>query len=70
MVVGYDKDNDVYTNYGVFDRVDEAIHHTNVLTLLMSENKLTILCGEPIDWIEIYKNFDKDEEEKILSSYE
>ncbi len=59
-VVGYDKDNDVYVEYGDYHRQIEAEHHARELADLVYRDKLRRENGEPIDWIEIVQTDDWD----------
>jgi hypothetical protein len=73
-VVGYDKDNDVYEKYGEYTVPYFALIKASEMTGLMNRGELKRKCSdgtmEPIDWIEIYKNMDTSDEEKVWSSYD
>jgi hypothetical protein len=67
-VLGYDKDNSVFENYGNIKELDEAISKAKELTVKCRADELRRLNGEPIDWIEVV---DARNWEKIYwSSYE
>jgi hypothetical protein len=59
-VLGYDKDNSVFENYGNIKELDKAISKAKELTVKCKADELRRLNGEPIDWIEVVdaKNWD------------
>ena len=70
-VVGYDKDNDIYV---VLDdkytlSIDAEIYAKELIPLLHS-GQLRTENGEPIDWIEIYYDYNGKDEAMIWVSYE
>lgn len=70
-VVGYDKDNDIYV---VLDdeytlSIDAEIYAKELLPLL-DKDQLRTKNGEPIDWIEIYYNYNCEDETMVWASYE
>ena len=73
-VVGYDKDNDVYVKYAENYNVETAIEQAKILFECVKEGYLTRKCSdgnnEPIDRIEVYYDWDGDEENIIWASYE
>lgn len=65
-VVGYDKDNDVYVEYGTYSNVHFAYMRADELNKMIDRGKLRRKDnGEPIDWIEIYGNWNLPDEHKI-----
>ena len=65
-VVGYDKDNDRYVEYGKYRNIMSAHDRADELTKMIEEGVLIRRDnGEPIDWIEIYGNWNKPDEYKI-----
>ena len=65
-VVGYDKDNDVYIPYAKYSvewfaglKASELVNEIRRGELRREDN------GEPIDWIEIFENFNEPNERKI-----
>ena len=73
VVIGYDKDNDVYVCYGEFIYEKMAKQEAEELTVCMKRGLLKRECSdgtmEPIDWIEVYKNWNKDDEQVVWASY-
>lgn len=72
-VIGYDKDYDVYVCYGCFQKEEDAVSCARRLNGSLLEGKLFRICSdgtkEPIDWIEVYKNMDKENEQIVWRSY-
>lgn len=65
-VVGYDKDNDVYIEYGEYSTLWFAYQHANELSKMVENDELRRRDnGEPIDWIEIYENWNGPDEYRI-----
>ena len=69
-IIGYDKDNDVFEEYGDYEVLYNANEKAKELMSLLIEDELKRDNGEPIDWIEIYWNWNKNDEEMIWASYE
>ena len=68
-IIGYDKDGDIYEEYGYRNNASEAIEIAKNLTKKMLDGDLKTAKGEPIDWIAVYENWENDEK-KIWASYE
>ena len=68
-VVGYDKDNDVYVEYGTYEKLGHARARMEELEPYLVRDELRRENGEPIDWLEIYQHWNWDGEEKICGSY-
>ena len=69
-VIGYDKDNDVFISYGKCETLEYAIEKAKNLFELVEKNELRREDnGEPIDWIEVYWNWNKDDEKILWGSY-
>ena len=65
-VVGYDKDNDVYKEYGEYSSLLNACRRASELRNLIEGGELRRKDnGEPIDWIEIYENWNGPDEYRI-----
>ena len=65
-VVGYDKDNDVYKEYGEYSSLLNACRRASELRNLIESGELKRKDnGEPIDWIEIYENWNGPDEYRI-----
>ena len=65
-VVGYDKDNDVYVEYGEYSVIQSAYQRAEELQKMIDSGELRRKDnGEPIDWIEIYGNWNLPDEHKI-----
>lgn len=65
-VVGYDKDNDVYVEYDeVFNLNDAASIAQKLIDFVKNGELRREETGEPIDSIEIYKNWGEENEERI-----
>lgn len=65
-VVGYDKDNDVYEEYGEYSSLWNAHRRASELNKMIDSGELRRKDnGEPIDWIEIYENWNGPDEYKI-----
>jgi hypothetical protein len=69
-IIGYDKDNDVFVEYGEFEVLHYAMRKANELKKLLDKEELKRENGEPIDWIEIYWNYNKTDEEMTWASYD
>lgn len=68
-VVGYDKDNDVYVVYDSFRKFDDAVEKGRELGKLVKEDKLRRENGEPIDWIQVYANWNTIDETAVWGSF-
>lgn len=69
-VIGYDKDNDVFICYGEHETLEQAIEKAKNLFRLVEKDELRREDnGEPIDWIEVYWNWNKDDEKILWGSY-
>lgn len=65
-VVGYDKDNDTYIEYGEYSVIQFAYMRASELREAIDSGELRrVDNGEPIDWIEIYENWNLPDEYKI-----
>ena len=73
-VVGYDKDNDAFVCYGNFEVLAKAVDKAKELAKQIECGTLKRRCSdgteEPIDWIEVYWNWNKDDEDMIWASYD
>lgn len=70
-IVGYDKDNDVYEILDDnFSLSLEAEIQAKKFVALMNDGKLCRDNGEPFDWIEIYHNYNGENETMVWASYE
>ena len=73
-VTGYDKDNDVYKWYGIYADISVAVDRAKELTKQMEQGMLKRKCSdgteEPIDWVEVYWNWDKTDKQKKWTSYD
>lgn len=73
-IIGYDKDNDVFINYGKFEVLANAMDKAKELVELLNANELKRVCSdgteEPIDWIEVYWNWNEDDEQMVWGSYD
>ena len=67
-VIGYDKDNDFYVEYGDYYDFDSANNRMEELMLYLAHDELRTEYGEPIDWLEIYQITDNGEE-LVAKSY-
>lgn len=56
-IYGYDKDNSVYTLYGMFEDMETAKEYANGCREFLDEDEMKRYCSdgtfEPIDWLEI-----------------
>lgn len=72
-VIGYDKDNDVSLCYGKFEELNIAIDTAKKLSLLVETDDLKRICSdrteEPLDWIEVYANWNEEGEQLMWASY-
>lgn len=69
-VIGYDKDNDVFICYDKCETFELAVDKAKQLILLVEKDELKREDnGEPIDWIEVYWNWNKDDEKLLWGSY-
>lgn len=72
-VVGYDKDHDVSVCYGVFHSTEDAIRKAKELKNELDCGRLKRQCSdgssEPIDWINVYKNWGQEDETPVWHSY-
>lgn len=65
-VVGYDKDNDTYIEYGEYSVLQFACERADELNEMITRGELRRKDnGEPIDWIEVYENWNLPDEYKI-----
>lgn len=65
-VIGYDKDNDIYTviEAGIQDKKDAIqIGITNSVKMIVDVTRNEV--GEPIDWISVYEGWDTESEKQI-----
>lgn len=70
-VIGYDKDNSVFEEYGDYEFLAYAIIRAKELSELLKKGELRREDNnEPIDWIEVYWNWNKNDEEFIWGSYD
>lgn len=70
-VIAYDKDGDVCDAISQSDDKDAAIRYAEIMTKEMESGKLRRKDNnEPYDWIEVYENWGKQEEELVWASYE
>ena len=72
-VIAYDKDNDVFICYGKYMGKPDAIKKAIELKKLLDKEELKRTCSdgteEPMDWLEVYWNWNKDDERIIWGSY-
>lgn len=68
-VVGYDKDNDDYVEYGKYSVFNKAKKRAEELLPYLNKDILLGNHNEPVDWLEVYWNWDGPEEEVVWSSY-
>ena len=68
-VVGYDKDNDVYVEYGTYEKLCHAKARMEELEPYLFRDELRTEYGEPIDWLEIYQHWNWHGEELVAKSY-
>jgi hypothetical protein len=65
-VVGYDKDNDIYEEYGEYSSIWPAYRKAIELGEMVKKGELRREDnGEPIDWIEIYGKWNSPDEYKV-----
>lgn len=65
-VVGYDKDNDVSVIYGEYSVIQFAKMRADELREKIERGELRRKDnGEPIDWIDIYENWDMPDERLV-----
>ena len=73
-IIGYDKDNDVFVSYGQFEVLAKAMKKAKELEELLNAGELKRICSdgteEPIDWLEVYWNWNGDDEQIIWGSYD
>lgn len=69
-ILGYDKDNDVFVEYGEFEVLHYATEKAKELKKLLDKDELKRENGDPIDWVEIYWNYNGADEEIIWASYD
>lgn len=71
-VIGYDKDNDIFICYGKFDVLANAMDKAKELAEQAYNGELKRKCSdgteEPIDWIEVYWDWNEDDEQIIWGS--
>ena len=66
-LVGYDKDNDTYIEYESYPSFGKAYDKAIELRKKIEKGELKNEAnGEPIDWIEIYKNYNFTFDEQRL----
>ena len=72
-IIGYDKDSDVYEEYGEFTDINIAKEEATRLAKLVRQDELVRIDSydnnEPIDWVEIYRDYDTPDETLIWSDY-
>lgn len=69
-VIGYDKDNDVFICYDTCNTLELAVEQGRQLFKLIEKGELRREDnGEPIDWVEVYWNWNKDDERLLWGSY-
>ncbi|WP_288681595.1 hypothetical protein [uncultured Eubacterium sp.] len=74
-VIAYDKDNDVFICYGKYAEEHDAMKKAKELKELLDKEELKRTCSdgdgteEPMDWLEIYWNWNEDDEQIIWGSY-
>ena len=69
-VIGYNKDNDVFVCYSKHEILECAIERAKNLFELVKKNELRREDnGEPIDWIEVYWNWNKNDEQILFGLY-
>lgn len=65
-VVGYDKDNDVYIEYAEYSVELFATMKAHELADKIKRGELRREDnGEPIDWIEVYENYNTPNEKRL-----
>lgn len=69
-IIGYDKDNDIYEEIAKFNKLEDAIESANSLCYCLVEDELKSCVGEPIDWLEVYFDWNGKNENKVWTSYE
>lgn len=73
-VVGYNKDDDIYEKYGEYTVPYFALMKATEMTGLMKQHELNKVCSDgsvkTINWVEVYKNMDSEDKEKVWASYE
>ena len=71
-VVGYDKDNGVSICYGKFDVLENAMDKAKELAEQVYNGELKRKCSdgteEPMYWIEVYWDWNEDDEQIIWGS--
>lgn len=72
-VIAYDKDNDVFVCYGEFQKECDAMKKAEELKKLLDKGELKRTCSdgtkEPMDWLEVYWNWNEDDERIVWGSY-
>ena len=72
-VIGYVKDNDVFVCYGKYEVLANAVEKAKELAKQIENGELKRKCSdgtkEPMDWIEVYWNWNEDDEQIIWGSY-
>ena len=69
-IVGYDKDNDVYEVLDDdYSLSVEAEIEARKFVSMMNEGKLRRENGEPFDWIEVYHDYNGEEETIVWASW-
>lgn len=70
-IVAYDKDGDVYDVLATVSNETMATKFVEVYKKDLSKGRLKREDNkEPYDWLEVYKDFNKDNEEIVWTSYE
>lgn len=67
-IFGYDKDNDVFVEFGTDKKYNKAVSSATHLSELMEKGELKRDNGEPIDWIEVYQS-EGPNEKLVWASY-
>lgn len=69
-VIGYDKDNDVFVTYAQADVLADAMVTAKALKVMLEKDELKRENGEPIDWLEVYWDYNGPDEKMVWASYE
>lgn len=72
-VIAYDKDNDVFICYGKYIEESDAMKKARELKKIFDKGELKRTCSdgteEPMNWLEVYWNWNEDDERIIWSTY-
>lgn len=69
-VIGYDKDSDVFIHFCKCETLELAIEKAKKLLKFIEKDELKREDNEEsIDWIEVYWNWDKDDEKLLWRAY-